>query len=169
MANLQDLKGHLERLLPSLQGDWVYRQNNYERSCASAIEATFLEEKSPYYDCIWKGICLELKKGKNTYWLDLVRYSEYLLQTPKNQIEVITLFMCYREQKIIGICGVTTENLIKAFNLSTQTAKDLLRIAKEVSHQLQAKGSLNWEQVCKIAEFNMGKGDLSKLPEIELD
>jgi hypothetical protein len=72
-------------------------------------------------------------------WLDLVRYSEYLLKkTPESHIIVITLFMRYRQQKITDIYAVSTERLISALNLSTRTAEDLLRIRDEVPRRLRA-------------------------------
>ena len=152
MANLQDLKEHLQRALPSLQGDWVSGKRKYERFFASAIGATFREGR--YWDCIWNGIYLELKMGN--IWLDLVRYSEYILKrTPESHVVVITLFMRYREQQITDIYAVTTENLIRALNLSTSTAEDLLRIKDEVPRSLNAQASLTENDVCKIAEFHV--------------
>ena len=125
MSKLQNLKEHLQRLLPSLRGDWVSEKSRYEPFFALAIGATFQEGR--YWDCIYQGIYLELKMGN--IWLDLVRYSEYLLKrTPESHVIVTTLFMRYKEQKITDIYAVGTESIIKALNLSTRTAEDLLRI-----------------------------------------
>jgi len=149
---LQDLKEHLQQSLPLLRGDWVSGKRKYESSFASAIGATFQEGR--YWDCIWRGIYLELKMGN--IWLDLVRYSEYLLKrTPENHIVVITLFMRYQNKQITDIYAVTTENLIRALNLSTRTAEDLLRIRDEVPRSLNAQASLTEKDVAKIAEFHV--------------
>jgi len=84
LANLQDLKEHLQRSLHLLQGEWVSGKRKYESFFASAIGATFQEGR--YWDCIWQGIYLELKMGN--IWLDLVRYSEYLLKrTPESHVK----------------------------------------------------------------------------------
>ena len=152
MANLQDLKDHLQQSLPLLVGDWVSGKRKYESFFASAIGATFQEGR--YWDCIWQGIYLELKMGN--VWLDLVRYSEYLLKrTPESYIPVITLFMRYKEQQVTDIYAVSTEKLIRALNLSTQTAEDLLRISDEVPRSLNAQASLTENDVRKIAEFHV--------------
>jgi hypothetical protein len=151
-ANLQDLKEHLQRSLPSLRGDWVSGKRKYESFFASAMGATFQEGR--YWDCIWNGIYLELKMGN--IWLDLVRYSEYILKrTQESHVVVITLFMRYREQRITDIYAVTTENLIRALNLSARTAEDLLRIKHEVPRSLNAQASLTENDVRKIAEFHV--------------
>lgn len=153
MANLQDLKEHLQRSLPSLRGDWVSGKRKYEPFFASAIGADFHEGR--YWDCIWQGIYLELLKMGNI-WLDLVRYSEYLLKkTPDSHIMVITLFMRYRQQKITDIYAVSTDRLINTLNLSETTAEDLLRIKDEVPRSLNAQASLTEKDVRKVAEFHV--------------
>ena len=152
MANLPDLKEHLQRSLPLLWGDWVSGKRKYESFFASAIGATFKEGR--YWDCIWQGIYLELKMGN--IWLDLVRYSEYLLKrTPESHVTVVTLFMRYKQQRITDIYAVSTENLIRALNLSTQTAEDLLRIRDEVPRSLNAQASLTERDIRKIAAFHV--------------
>ncbi len=152
MANLQDLKEHLKQSFPLLTGDWVSGKRKYESFFASAIGATFREGR--YWDCIWQGIHLELKMGN--IWLDLVRYSEYVLKrTPESHVPVVTLFMRYKQQRITDIYAVHTDNLIKTLNLSTRTAEDLLRIKDEVPRSLNAQASLTENDVRKIAEFHV--------------
>jgi arsenate reductase-like glutaredoxin family protein len=63
--------------------------------------------------------------------------------------------MRYREQQITDIYAVTTENLIRALNLSTSTAEDLLRIKGEVPRSLNAQASLTENDVREIAEFHV--------------
>ena len=152
MANLQDLKEHLQRSFPSLEGEWVSGKRKYERFFASAINATCQEAR--YWDCIWQGIHLELKMGN--VWLDLVRYSEYLLKrTQESHIPVITLFMRYKQQRVTKIYVVSTEKLIRALNLSTQMAEDLLRIRDEVPRSLNAQASLTENDISALAEFHV--------------
>jgi len=152
LINLQNLRKHLQQSLPLLQGDWVSGKRKYESFFASAIGATFQEGR--YWDCIWQGMHLELKMGN--IWLDLVRYSEYLLKrTSESHIKVVTLFMRYRQQRVTDIYAVSTENLIRALNLSTQTAEDLLRIRDEVPRSLNAQASLTENDIRKIAEFHV--------------
>ena len=152
MANLQELKEHLQRSLPLLRGDWVSGKRKYESFFASAIGATYQEGR--YWDCIWRDIYLELKMGN--IWLDLVRYSEYLLkQTPESHFTVLTLFMRYTQQRVTDIYAVSTDNLIQALNISEETAKDLLRIKDEVPRSLNAQASLTKKDISKIAEFHI--------------
>jgi hypothetical protein len=152
MDNLQDLKEHLQKSLPLLQGHWVSGKKKHEPFFASTIGAKLHEGR--YWDCIWQEIHLELKMGN--IWLDLVRYSEYLLKkTPESHINVITLFMRYRQQKITDIYAVNTERLLDVLNLSTQTAEDLPRIKNEVPRSLNAQASLTVRDIYNVAEFHV--------------
>jgi hypothetical protein len=150
METLHQLENQLKSLLPLLEGEWVVRRSGYEADFAEAIGAEL--QKCRAWDCIWQGIRIELKKGG--IWLDLVRYSEYLLQ-PSPESEVITLFMRYREQRITDIYAVTTAKLIKRLNLSDTSARDLLRISREVPRQLNAQASLTIKDIREIAEFHI--------------
>lgn len=152
MANLQDLEKHLRWSLPLLRGDWVSGKRRYENFFASVIGATFQEGR--YWDCIWQGIYLELKL--DNIWLDLVRYSEYLLKrTSESHVKVVTLFMRYKQQRITDIYAVNTESLIGALNLATRSAEDLLRIKDEVPRSLNAQANLAGSDIRKIAEFHV--------------
>lgn len=94
---------------------------------------------------------IELKMGN--VWLDLVRYSEYLLKTtPESHIPVVALFMRYKEERITDIYSATVEQLIKALNLSEETARDLLRINDEVPRSFNAQASLTDKDIRNIAE-----------------
>lgn len=151
-ADLQKLKKHLQRILPFLRGEWVSGKRRYERPFASKIGATL--EDGRYWDCVWRGIHLELKMGN--IWLDLVRYSECLLKrSPESRIPVITLFMRYRKQRITDIYAVTTENTIKALNLSPRDAENILQINDKVPRTLNAQANLTVNDIRKIAEFHI--------------
>lgn len=152
MANLNDLEEHLSKILNDLQGNWVSGKLKYENQFALAIGATFQEGR--YWDCIWQGIYLELKLGN--VWLDLVRYSEYVLkQTPDSHIPAVTLFMRYKQHKITDIYAVDIDNLIEVLNISRRTAKDLLRIRDEVPRSLNAQASLAESDIRRIAKFHV--------------
>ena len=152
MTNLRELKEHLQQSLPLLRGDWVSGKRKYEDSFASVIGAD--HRKGRYWDCIWKGMYLELKMGN--IWLDLVRYSEHLLKsTPESRIEVVTLFMRYKQRRITDIYAVNMENLLGTINLSIRSAESVIRIRDEVPRSLNAQASLAYSDIRKIAEFHV--------------
>ncbi len=152
MATWMELEEHLQRSLPLLRGQWVSGKQKYESNFASTIGASIQEGR--YWDCIWRGIYLELKMGN--IWLDLVRYGEYMLnRTADSQRQVFTLFMRYHDQRITDLYGVTTENIIKILNLSVETAEFLLKLKEKVPRSLNAQASLTESDVRQIAEFHV--------------
>lgn len=160
MANLQDLREHLQRLLPLLQGDWVSGRGRYEKSFASAIGATL--QGTRYWDCIWRGIPLELKLGQSVAWLDLVRYSECLLErAPETDVPVVTLFMRYRGERITDVYAVRTENLLRALGLTAERAEDVLRIRNGLPRTLNAQAMLTHKDIREVAEFHVHGSDCS--------
>jgi len=150
----ENLKNHLDKVKKKLVGEWV-KTAKYEEGFASAIGAK--TEKSRYWDCVWQNVHLELKKSKSgLFWLDLVRYSEYLLKKNSDSQEpVITLFMIYHDQVITDIFATTTDTIIQKINLLENSAKDLLRINKEVLRSLNAQACLTKADTEDIATFRI--------------
>ncbi len=89
-------------------------------------------------------------------WLDLVRYSEYMLKrTPEGQVPVTTLFMLYKHNAITHIFAARTERIIEALKLSPHTAEDLLRINEELPRAFNAQARLTAKDISKFAEFHV--------------
>jgi hypothetical protein len=152
MTETDSLRDHLKACLPRLKGAWVSGRSKYEAPFAHAIEADL--ETGRYWDCVWQGLHLELKKGN--IWLDLVRYSEYVLKTtPESQVPVVTVFMLYKDETITDLIGTTTDAIVRELRLSERSAADLLRIATEVPRALNAQASLSPKDVMRIAKFHV--------------
>lgn len=150
---LDALEVHLRDVLPQLSGPWVMGRGRYEAPFAQIIGATLAPHR--YWDCIWNDLYLELKLGN--IWLDLVRYSEKLLQVNDGaRRPVITLFLQYREARITEIYAVEDQQLLKALQLTKESAQDLLRIHREVPRSLNAQASLAPADVEAIATFTIG-------------
>lgn len=146
--------------LPKMEGEWVSAKNNYEKAFSDVIGATaeISVKYKRYWDCIWNGVHIELKKGK--VWLDLVRYSEYLLRIPPHdKLEVITLFLIrdksYKTNpaKIVRIYGCTTNRIVEALHLDEFSAQQIIRVNDSVPRSLNAQASLQEVDIQKVALF----------------
>jgi hypothetical protein len=154
MPETDSLRDHLRACLPRLKGAWVSGRSKYEGPFAQAIDAKL--ETGRYWDCVWQGLHLELKKGN--IWLDLVRYSEYVLKrTADVQVPVLTVFMLYRGDTITDLIGATTDRIVSELRLSERSSADLLRIAGEVPRALNAQASLSWRDVMRIGQFHVAR------------
>jgi hypothetical protein len=148
-----DLKDHLSRVLPNLQGEWVAKKSAYEHGLCYALEMK--EEKGRYWDARWGEYRIEFKKG-TSIWLDLVRYSEVFLQvTPEASQKTVCLFLVPDGQRkqIVEIICVDSSKIIQKLGLSEDIACFLRGLNKTVPRSLNAQASLTLSDVRQINTF----------------
>lgn len=137
-----DLKNHLETNKPYLTGSWVDRNASYEDDICVVLRMN--PKKSRYWDAEWNGLFLEFKKGRSI-WIDLVRYSEILLQVDMNASKetMTTFFIPNKTRTLIEeIIVADTKRLIEKLRLNTEMAKALIELNKIVPRSLNAQASL---------------------------
>lgn len=147
------LKNHLKISKINLEGNWVKKNSSYEGDICKLLDMK--EERERYWDAKWKNLCIEFKKG-NSIWLDLVRYSEILLNENENTSKkTFTLFFIPNKErsKIIEIIGVDTVNIIQKLNLTLDNSDELIRLNKTVPRSLNAQASLTTKDIGNIATF----------------
>ncbi len=151
-----DLKEHLRRHIDACRGNWVRKRNGYEGPLCGALGIEL--EETRYQDGTWADFSIELKKGKSV-WLDLVRYSEILLEKPHlNSPKSVGLFCVPDNEKeiITDIIAVPTPNLLRKLALSDAHARALLELRDHLPRQLNAQASLTVKDVRAIADFSIG-------------
>lgn len=135
-----------------MHGAWVEAKNNYEVSFCQV--SGFQLEQDRGKDCVWRGLAIELKKGAGTFWLDLVRYSEEMLDVnPDAGSEVVTLFLHRKGDVIRQICAVSAERILKKFGLTRSTATLLVGLHKDLPRGLNAQARLTIADVQQMADF----------------
>jgi len=115
-ATISDLETHLKQF-GTFSGSWVEKSSGYEKDFAKIIGATPNEIKDDrkYCDCIWKGLKIELKKGKGHSFLNPIRYCSYI--TEGRDKSVVTLFLFYENDKITSIYGVDIPKILEILGL----------------------------------------------------
>lgn len=149
------LQKYLQHQLPDLNGIWVSKPSSYETELCNVLGV--IENKGRYWDAKWNDYLLEFKKGKSI-WLDLVRYSEVLLQENENAcLEVFSLFFIPdRERiKIEEIVCVETYAIIEKINLTSDYAKILIELNSHVPRQFNAQASLTVNDLRQIQLFSV--------------
>jgi len=149
-----DLKTHLKTNKQNLTGHWINR-NAYKNDICTLLRMT--PRKSRYWDAEWNGLFLKFKKGKSI-WLDLVRYSEILLQVDMDASkETTTIFFIPNKTRtqIEEIVVVDTERLIEKLCLNTEMAKMLVESSKIVPRSLNAQASLTLNDIRGISRWIM--------------
>ncbi len=154
--DINDLESHLKNYIGSLGGDFVNKNSGYENAICEIIEG-FSESTDRYWDCVWKEkyMHIELKKG-TSIWLDLVRYSEVILEkNPNAQTKTFTLFFIPNKEKTLikEIIGIKTDTIIDKLSINAEHAKQLLSLNEVVPRSFNAQASLTVNDVKKLADF----------------
>ena len=151
----EDLQNHLQRNFAKLQGDWVKQNSAYEAAICNVL--TMELSASRYWDAKWQEYLIEFKKG-TSIWLDLVRYSDVLLNLyPSANKEVLSLFFVPDKLRtqIIEIVCVDSASLVKTIGLTGEHAEMLLTIKTKVPRSLNAQASLTLKDIRQIQIFSV--------------
>jgi hypothetical protein len=149
----EDLKNHLLSFMFTLEGDWVQKKDQYEQFICDAL--LMQVDQGRYWDARWGNYVIEFKKGKSI-WLDLVRYSEILLNHNESaDIPVVNLFFIPNKEKtfIEEIICVETNKIISFLNLNIVFAQQLIELNSKVPRSLNAQASLTVRDLRNISEF----------------
>ena len=155
---IEKLKDYLSVNFFRLQGDFVKRNNGYDRMICDLLDE-FKVDTCRYWDALWTNngakIPIEFKKGKSI-WLNLVRYSEIKLGSCSDaKKETITLFFIpnKNKNKIDLIIGMKTSKLIHKLAFDTNDANFIISLSKIVPRSLNTQASLTVNDLKKIADF----------------
>jgi len=150
---IERLQQHLENKKDSLIGEWIKNNSSYDSYICDILNME--KDTGRYWDAIWNNQEIEFKKG-NSIWLDLVRYSEILLQSNADASkDTLTLFFIPNKtkDKIEEIICVVTKKLIEYIKLDQEKAKQLILLNKNVPRSLNAQASLTKKDIRNIATF----------------
>ena len=160
---LNKLKDFLIIHIKELKGSFVSKNSGYDNDICNILPK-FTENTERYWDAYWETeeMYIEFKKGKSI-WLDLVRYSEILLETnEESKIKTFTLFFIPNKERteIVEIIGLNTVKIIEKLNLNEDNVKKLLILNKSLPRSFNAQASLTVKDIKTISEFIVTKDDL---------
>ena len=150
---IEQLQRHLENKKDNLIGEWIKNNSSYDGYICKILDME--EDTVRYWDAIWNNQEIEFKKG-NSIWLDLVRYSEVLLQSNEDASkDTLTLFFIPNKakDKIEEIICVVTKKLIEYIKLDQEKAEQLILLSENVPRSLNAQASLTKNDIRNIATF----------------
>ena len=159
---VNELKNFLIIHIENLKGSFVSKNSGYDNDICNKLPG-FTENTKRYWDAYWKTeeIYIEFKKGKSI-WLDLVRYSEILLEINEEaKIKTFTLFFIPNKERteIVEIIGLSTTKLIEKLNLNKDDVEKLLNLNKSLPRSFNAQASLTIKDIKIISDFIITKDD----------
>ena len=140
-----DLKQNIEKF----EGEFVVPKNSYEKSFCDLLGWQCISER--YYDAICHGMHVELKKGQNTMWFDMVRYAEIFvgIGTPNT----ITIFLRWHKAKkrVVEIYVIDTVKIMEFLRMDHTKAQLCILLKKDTTRQLNMQQSMTALDMRKIA------------------
>lgn len=150
---MQSLIDHLTQHKATLTGKWLLKNSNYEEDICALLGMT--KDTGRYWDAIWGEQRIEFKKGKSI-WLDLVRYSEIIMNTNDEILNsTFNLFFIPHTKgtHITDIVGVTTEAILAKLGLEKEMAIVLIDLNKSMPRSLNVQASLTVKDIKEISTF----------------
>ena len=150
---MDNLNRYLQDIITDLNGRWISKNSGYEQE--ACINLCFNCQRKRYWDCEYKGLYIEIKKGKSI-WLDEVRYCEiFMSDNEECKKETITMFLIPSKDKnkIENIILVDTKKIVTFLKINTVWAERLLDRKKETTRSLNCQQSMTIKDVKAIADY----------------
>lgn len=151
----EDLREHLSDHIYPMVGRWLEKNSSYEDELCEILQMDI--DKGRHWDAKWRDYFIEIKKGRSI-WLDLVRYSELILNDgPSIDSRLVTLFLIPNKEKtnVTEIICTSTQAIVNKLNLNQFIAKQIVEISNIVPRQLNAQASLTVNDIKSICEFSL--------------
>jgi hypothetical protein len=137
--------------IPSiLNGDWISKNSAYETELCQEIGWNLNTNR--YFDAEKNNICIEIKKGKSI-WLDLVRYSEIVLNIGEQNTITAFFIPNQRRTQIEKIYFVETSKIINHLKIDTNIAQRLISLNQGVPRSLNCQASLTVRDISSLAFY----------------
>jgi len=135
-----------------LRGNWINKNSGYEQGLCDEIGWIRAPKNADrHYDAVFDSIRIEIKKGRTHVWLDLVRYSEMILDNSELDI-VMAFFVCSAGRtSITNIYYVFTGEVIRFMNLSRETAEQIVKIKNILPRSLNAQALMTKKDIERLA------------------
>ena len=135
--------------IDSMHGEWILPISGYESSFCDILgwECTV----GRYADAKMGETSIEMKKGQNHMWFDLVRYAEIQLKIGLQK--TVTIFFRYdkKKQYVREIYIIDTNDLIRFLALMPEISRSCIQMKGNVPRQLNIQASASNLDMRRIA------------------
>ncbi len=145
------LKTQLKKKIKKMKGDFVILQNSYEKAFCNIMNWQPVDSR--YYDATDGNTFIELKKGQNMMWFDMVRYAEIHLGIGKK--DTITLYINYdKKRKVVKeICVIPTDRIIEFLGMTDTKARVCIKMMKSLKRGLNMQASATKNDLREMSSY----------------
>tara|TARA_B110000977_G_scaffold64487_1_gene87770 strand:- start:1543 stop:2067 length:525 start_codon:yes stop_codon:yes gene_type:complete len=146
---IQTIATECAQKIDKMFGPWVIPTNGYEKSFCKLLGWKCVNGR--WSDASNKDTNIEIKKGQDSMWFDMVRYAEIF--TGKGQQQTVTVFFRYDKKKehVREIYIIDTRQLLLFLNLTTETSEFCIKMHKETQRGLNMQASATSKDMRKMA------------------
>ena len=151
LGKMLQIKDKIQNNFSKLYGQFVIPKNGYEKHFCSILDWKAIDNR--YYDAYDGTSYIELKKGQNSMYFDLVRYAEIVVG--KGTGNTITVFLKWNKQhmNVTEAMVIDTTKIIEFFNITLEKALTLIELHKYVPRQLNILASATASDLRKMSTY----------------
>lgn len=139
LSNIDKVINDIRKTIDQMEGDFVIRSSAYEKYFCDILNWQCHNHR--YYDAIGNDICIEMKKGINMMWFDMVRYSEIYLKIGTQNTYTIFIQYAKNKKKVQEIYIIPTDRIIKFLKLDEKKAQFCIDMFKDQYRGLNMQAS----------------------------
>lgn len=125
--------------IDEMSGSWVIPKNGYEKSFCQLLGWKCVGGR--WSDARNATTSIELKKGQDSMWFDMVRYAEIF--TGKGQQQTVTVFLRYdkKQEYVREIYIIDTKQLLLFLKLDSKTSNFCIQLHQDTHRGLNMQAS----------------------------
>lgn len=161
-AQLQSIAVKCAEKIDEMSGSWVIPKNGYEKSFCTLLG----------WDCVsgrWSdakntNTPIEIKKGQDTMWFDMVRYAE--IYTGQGLQQTVTVFFRYDKKQayVREIYIIDTKQLLLFLKLDVESSEFCIEMHQKACRNLNIQASATSKDMRKMASIIVrSKRELEKI------
>jgi hypothetical protein len=145
------IKQELEKCIHNMKGDFVVDSTNYESKLCEITKWQCIDNR--YYDAFDGESYIEIKKGQQGMWFNMIRYAEIFVKI--GQQNTVTIFVRYNKKKkrVEEIFVIDTKEILDFLHMVPTKAACCIIMNKDSKRNLHMQAGATAKDMRKMASY----------------
>ena len=145
------IKRRLEQCIHKMTGEFIADPTNYERKLCQIVEWQCIDNR--YYDAFDGETYIEIKKGQQGMWFNMIRYAEIFVKI--GQQDTITIFVRYdkKKKRVDEIFVINTKKILEFLNMVPTKAACCIILSKDSKRNLHMQAGATVKDMRDMASY----------------
>lgn len=161
-SQLQTIAVKCAEKIDEMSGSWIIPKNGYEKSFCTLLGWDCVNGR--WSDASNTNTSIEIKKGQDAMWFDMVRYAE--IYTGKGLQQTVTVFFRYdkKQEYVREIYIIDTKQLLLFLKLDLESSEFCISMHQKAYRNLNMQSSATSKDMRKMASIIVrSKRELEKI------